>query len=413
VWDLLEKKHFLFSIGIVVAEEAVVHSDTIYTMSVILATAGYDHRIRFWSAAGGSCTRIVKYPDSQVNKLEITPDKQFIAAAGNPHIKLYDIANTNESQAVLQLDGHTSSVTSIGFQRDGRFLYSGSEDGTVKLWDLRQNTASRSFDVKAPVRSVSLRGDRDEIISGDASGFVSVWDLGGHGRSSDQYMMGKQQQQQHDDTVMIGGVGAESINENEGTASQGHTHGGDGGGGGAMSGIIRSKGSRKKRKGCLQQVQPGRNNTGGCLIQTAIQAVDISYDSRTFVAVSNHGTVYIWDPIPQNFLEKPPITKFRAHPPGSFCLHAKISPDCRLLCTTSSDGSARLFDTTTWELSQSLQKHTKWVWDAAFCADSSYLVTASSDSTARLWNLRSSETVRLYQGHSGACTCVALNDSSV
>mmetsp|Transcript_29142 Transcript_29142/g.48504 ORF Transcript_29142/g.48504 Transcript_29142/m.48504 type:complete len:113 (+) Transcript_29142:459-797(+) len=106
-------------------------------------------------------------------------------------------------------------------------------------------------------------------------------------------------------------------------------------------------------------------------MQTSIQAVDISEDSRTFVAVSNHGTTYIWDPISQSagtgdFLSEDPLLKFRAHPPGSYCLHAKISPDCRSLCTTGSDGSARLWDTTTWELQQNLNAHTKWVWDGTF-----------------------------------------------
>ncbi|OEU16380.1 WD repeat-containing protein wat1 [Fragilariopsis cylindrus CCMP1102] len=317
-------------------------------MSVVLATAGYDKKIRFWEAPSGICQRILKFPDSQVNKLEITPDKQFLAAGGNPHIRLYEIANSEHQQPVLTLEGHTASVTSLGFQRDGRYLYSSSEDGTIKLWDLRNPTYSRSFDVKAPVRSVALRSDRDEIISGDAAGNITVWDLGDNG--------------------------------------------------------------------FIHQIQPGRGSTGGCLIQTSIQAVDISDDCRTFAAVSNHGTVYVWDPISQNtgnFLENPPITKFRAHPTGSYCLHAKISPDCRHLCTTGSDGSARLFDTTTWELKNELKAHKKWVWDAAFCADSSYLVTASSDTTARLWNLRSGELTKIYHGHQSAVTCVALNDSSV
>ena len=384
-------------------------SSILFCFFVFFLVTGYDHRIRFWSAAGGICTRVVKFPDSQVNKLEITPDKQFLAAAGNPHIKLYDIANSNESQPVLTLEGHASSVTAIGFQRDGRFLYSGSEDGTVKLWDLRQNTASRSFAVKSQVRSATLRVDRDEIISGDASGYVSVWDLGGHGRSSDQYMMGKH----HDDAGRTVGDNSDE-NINDPASSQNAQN--DAAAGPAINKNMNNRhsgGTRQKRKGCLQQVQPGKNNTGGCLMQTAIQAVDISYDSRQLVAVSNHGTVYVYDPISHNFLSNPPITKFRAHPPGSYCLHAKISPDCRRLCTTSSDGTARLFDTTTWELCHNLQKHTKWVWDAAFCADSSYLVTASSDSTALLWNLRSSETVRLYEGHNGPVSCVALNDSSV
>ena len=69
-------------------------------------------------------------------------------------------------------------------------------------------------------------------------------------------------------------------------------------------------------------------------------------------------------------------------------------------------------DTTTWENTQTL-KNQKWVWDAAFCADSSYLVTSSSDHIARLWNLRTGTVVRQYHGHQSAVTCVALNDSSV
>ena len=98
-------------------------------MSVILATAGYDHTIRFWEAPSGLCSRTLRYPDSQVNCLEITPDKQFLAAGGNPQVRLYDINNTTMENPVLTLEGHTSSVTSLGFQRDGRYLYSGSEDG--------------------------------------------------------------------------------------------------------------------------------------------------------------------------------------------------------------------------------------------------------------------------------------------
>jgi len=75
-------------------------------------------------------------PCAPVNKLEITPDKQYLAAAGNPHIRLYEV-NTSNPQPVTSYDGHTGNVTAVGFERDGRWMYSGSEDGTVKIWDLR------------------------------------------------------------------------------------------------------------------------------------------------------------------------------------------------------------------------------------------------------------------------------------
>jgi target of rapamycin complex subunit LST8 len=44
---------------------------------------------------------------------------------------------TNNPQPVLSFDGHTNNVTAVGFERDSKWLFSGSEDGTVKLWDVR------------------------------------------------------------------------------------------------------------------------------------------------------------------------------------------------------------------------------------------------------------------------------------
>jgi G protein beta subunit-like protein len=379
-------------------------------MSVVLATAGFDHKIRFWEAPSGVCSRIIKYPDSQVNRLEITPDKQFIAAAGNPVIRLYEILapaaskpnpvtgdSSQSQQAVLTLEGHTGAVTSLGFQKDGRYLYSASEDGTIKVWDLRNPNYSRSFHSEAPVNSVTLRTDRDEFVSGDANGLVKIWDLGGNGCINSV-------------KPSVAAQGPESA-----ASSQQN-----GGGTSNTPAAI----NRRTRNSYSEGTVP-------------IQAVDISEDSRTLVAASNHGTVFVWDPsstttaspssgpgdihnddeslmaasgATKNLLR--PVTKFRAHAAGTYTLCAKISPDNRTLVTTCSDGYAKLWDTTTWDLTQTLQNK-KWVWDAAFCADSSYLVTASSDHVARLWNLRTGDVVRQYHGHQSAVTCVALNDSSV
>jgi WD40 repeat protein len=38
---------------------------------------------------------------------------------------------------VINYENHTNNVTAVGFQCDGKWMYSGSEDGTVKIWDLR------------------------------------------------------------------------------------------------------------------------------------------------------------------------------------------------------------------------------------------------------------------------------------
>jgi G protein beta subunit-like protein len=92
--------------------------------SVVLATAGYDHAIRFWEATSGICHRTLQYADSQINKLEITSEKQYIAAAGNTQVQLFDV-NSNDSQPVFKYEGHVGNITAVGFQKDSKWMYTG------------------------------------------------------------------------------------------------------------------------------------------------------------------------------------------------------------------------------------------------------------------------------------------------
>lgn len=133
---------------------------------VVLATAGYDHNIRFWEATSGICYRTLQFAESQVNKLEITSNKHLLAAAGNPQIRLFEV-NSNNSQPLLTYDGHTSNVTAVGFQKDSRWMFSGSEDGTVKIWDLRAPGVQREYASRGAVNSVVLHPNQGELISGE------------------------------------------------------------------------------------------------------------------------------------------------------------------------------------------------------------------------------------------------------
>lgn len=56
------------------------------------------------------------------------------------------------------LVGHTGPVYGTSYSADGKFLISGSEDNTVRLWDLEKNTAVVSYTGHAyPVWDVSFR----------------------------------------------------------------------------------------------------------------------------------------------------------------------------------------------------------------------------------------------------------------
>lgn len=132
---------------------------------------------------------------------------------------------------------------------------------------------------------------------------------------------------------------------------------------------------------------------------------------------------------------------FTAH--EDYLLKCLISPDMATLATTSADHSIKLWklrqggvggsntgspdegeahmspgkndkggEPKTIPMMKCLAHHQRWVWDAVFSADSSYMVSASSDQSAKLWDLRSGDVIRNYLGHNLAVTCVALNDSN-
>ncbi|MDP2437696.1 MAG: WD40 repeat domain-containing protein [archaeon] len=147
--------------------------------NVILATAGYDHTIRFWEAPTGVCYRTIQFAESQINKLEITPDARSILVAGNPHLKLFDVASSNPSP-ISNFEGHSSNVTSIGFPKTGKWFFSGSEDGTVRVWDTRSPSSKREYEVGSPVNSVVLHPNQMELIVATQSGKIGVCDLSSH-----------------------------------------------------------------------------------------------------------------------------------------------------------------------------------------------------------------------------------------
>ena len=86
-------------------------------MQVVLATAGFDHKIMLWESSG-ACIKILKFAESHVNCLKVSNDKRVLAAAGNPMIHLYDI-NSSADTPIHTLEGHAGNVTAIGFKKMG------------------------------------------------------------------------------------------------------------------------------------------------------------------------------------------------------------------------------------------------------------------------------------------------------
>jgi mono/diheme cytochrome c family protein len=80
--------------------------------------------------------------------------------------------------AVLPFAGHSERITSIVFSADGRRALSGSEDRTLRLWDVATGTGLQRFAGHTDeVLCVALAPDGRYAISGGRDKTVRLWDI--------------------------------------------------------------------------------------------------------------------------------------------------------------------------------------------------------------------------------------------
>lgn len=72
--------------------------------------------------------------------------------------------------------GHNGTVTSITASKDGKFMLTGSDDKTVRRWDLQTNEA-KVLPVGEKVSEVFFAGTNDKCVMLDQSGRVMFWSI--------------------------------------------------------------------------------------------------------------------------------------------------------------------------------------------------------------------------------------------
>ncbi|MEP6524102.1 hypothetical protein NDA07_20355 [Microcoleus vaginatus DQ-U2] len=70
------------------------------------------------------------------------------------------------------LNGHTSSVNAVAVTADGKRAISGSDDKTIKVWDLTTGNVIASFTGESSIACCAIAPDGVTIVAGDESGRV-------------------------------------------------------------------------------------------------------------------------------------------------------------------------------------------------------------------------------------------------
>ena len=88
---------------------------------ILLASAGYDHTVKFWDVNSGlpSMQIAIESPQTQVNKLALTADRKYMGIATHNLVKVYDISNYAvggvAANSEAQFEGNTGNITALEF----------------------------------------------------------------------------------------------------------------------------------------------------------------------------------------------------------------------------------------------------------------------------------------------------------
>jgi WD40 repeat protein len=365
------------------------------------------------------------------NELSFSPDGLYLASGSSNTVRMWEV-ESGEGRATLR--GHSLQVFCTAFLDGGRLLASGSEDRTVKFWDVAQALGER--DVLAAhsggVEALAFTPNGRTLVSGGHDARIRRWDVGTgrplaplgvpevrkpvqslaislDGRNLADPRVGLWDLETGRPLELVAEVeehilSSVAFSPTESILAMAHLgtirlwdtmtrkllrslktpslHDVNSLAFSPDSRILASAG--EDLKVTLWQVATGQEHAGHLVGHTgAIQSVAFAPEGRALVSGSRDGTMIIWD------IADPTHPSLRRKLEGNAgaIWAAAYSPDGKTIATGHDDGTVKLWDPDpiTGGERCTLVGHTGKVGALAFSPDGSILATGDAGGTIRLW----------------------------
>lgn len=269
------------------------------------------------------------------------------------------------------LTGHTQWVTSVAISPDGKTLVSGSDDKSIKIWNLETlELKSTLTGHVGSVAALAISPDSKTLVSGSTDKTIKIWNLETGELKS---------------TLTGHGYWVLSV----AISPDGKT-------------LVSGSGDKSIKIWNLETLELKSTLTGHGYW---VLSVAISPDSKTLVSGSIDKTIKIWN------LETLELKSTLTGHADSVTSVA-ISPDGETLASGSSDKTIKIWNLQTGKLKSTLTGHTYWVIPVAISPDGKTLVSGSADKTIKIWSLETLELKSTLTGHSYWVLSIAISPDS-
>ncbi|MBA2747736.1 MAG: protein kinase [Tatlockia sp.] len=282
------------------------------TLFLLLGFAGY----KYWTSQQPST---FMGHAGAVNTVVVSPNgKTIISGSDDNTLRIWDL---NSQKLLRTLKGHTDWVYAVAISADSQTIVSGSKDKTLKLWRSSGQLTRTLTGHTSYINSVAISPDATKIASGSYDKTVKLWNL--------------------------------------------------------------RTGQVDNLKGHSREVL----------------AVAISADGKKIVSSSVDRTIIIW-----NLATLKAQSTLRGHRGDVNAI--AISPNNQQLASVSDDRTIKLWNLNTGREIRTLTGHLADINAVDFSPDNQHIATGSDDKTVKIWDLSTGEDIYTFKGHQGAVFAV-------